>query len=194
MEKIIIGIDESGDDGHKFGKGSTNNFVLSAICINEKDLKNINKYLDNIFEKSHIKELKYSVASKSLISNIIKEIKKYDIKIFYINIDKRSTEKNKDIYTESLYFICKQSTEVYKDKNIIYHIDYRGGKKHSKNIGIDLQKFLNKNTTNKCKVKYMDSKNSITIQMSDLVSGILRNKFENNKDEEIYNIIKKLII
>lgn len=90
---MIIFIDDSGDAGFKFDRGSTEFFVISAVIFDDnleaektavaiKELKRELSYPDSV-------EFKFNKSRKKIRIKFLKKINKYEFRIRCLIVDKR---------------------------------------------------------------------------------------------------------
>lgn len=179
--KINIYIDESGDTGVKFDKGSSVFFVVSLLCIKYDDHIKTEKMLKGIVDSLNIypKELKFSDTSFRNKGLFFNKIKNLDF-MAHIFVFKKRTQKD-------FYYFIKNSLEnirIEPDIRYIITID-----------GIDSSKFTGSNIRNiramfkKTTLTFLDSRKCIFLQLSDMLAGLVHSFHKNKKDYEKFLIM-----
>lgn len=205
--KSLVFIDESGDAGFKFEKGSSVYFIISAVIFSDfleaektavaiKELRRKEGFSDNF-------EFKFNNSSKKTRENFFEAVKTFDFKIRYLIVDKRKIKSdelknNKDsFYSYAIKMLLKYSNDTILDASI--KIDGSGDRVFKRNFSSYLRKNLNFSDKKIIKnFKFIDSKENVLIQLADMVAGSERRYFEYRNglktDAEIYrNIIKRKI-
>jgi coenzyme F420-reducing hydrogenase delta subunit len=181
-KKINIYVDESGDTGIKFNKGSSELFIVSFLYVNNSELEKIEQILKEIIHDLDIypKELKFSSTSfknKTLFLNRIKNLN-FKAEIFVY----KKYNKN------GFYHFIKQSLEnitIHPETTYKIIID-----------GIDDNKLTTNNIKNiktlfkelKPKIIFLDSRKSLFLQLSDMLAGLVHSIYKNKED---YNVLLK---
>jgi len=185
-------IDESGNLGK-----AEKYFVLTMFNTdNRKKAKRVLKK----FQNTHISnnEIKGSHLDLPLKQTLLSEMKKFNYNIHYIVADKTKTQlfqgkvdKNL-IYNYLLQFIVikviKENSQLPK---ICFHLDNHTIKVKSLNSFSDyikLKAFEN-NYYGDIEVQYYDSHKHTLIQAADIMSNIVWNKYEKNRNH-LYNLIQ----
>jgi hypothetical protein len=185
-KKIHIYIDESGDTGVKFDKGSSEFLVVSLLCIKNDYQIKTEKILKNIIDSLNIypKELKFSDTSFKNKDLFFSKVKDLDF-IAYIFVFKKNTKQD-------FYYFIKHSLE---NMNIEPHTRYM-----ITIDGVDGNKFTGSNIRNiktlfkKTTVNFLDSRKSIFLQLSDMLAGLVHSFYRNKKDyEKILRLLKDKI-
>ncbi|MBC7766752.1 DUF3800 domain-containing protein [Arenimonas sp.] len=190
QEKLHIYIDESGDTGIKFEKGSSEFFVISIVIVSSKDLSELNKNLEEIRDgllfKS--KEIKFS---KILFKHKIiffKSIRRLNFIAYAFIFNKNFCKQYK--YIDYLTQPLKELSLSNNSAESIITIDGKDKKMFSNN---DI-KMIKNLTRIKTKIIFCDSKKSILIQLSDMLAGLIHAVYKNkNGYFETLNLLQHKI-
>lgn len=95
QKKIHIYIDESGDIGIKFEKATSEFFVISLLCIENKNLPYLESFLCNTKDILNIKQKEFKFSQTTYIKKIsfYKKIKDLDF-LAHVFIYKKKVHKN----------------------------------------------------------------------------------------------------
>lgn len=201
---VHVFIDESGDAGFKFDKGSSDFFVIAMIVFDD-DLEMTRTSVAVGLLKRKIgfedyREFKFHKLSKKIRVMFFTEIKKFKFKIISLSVDKRKIISIKFKNNIKLFYInaikMLEKINNISDSGIKIKLDGGGGKLFKRNFSSYLRKELNLKDKNIIRnLKFVDSKNNSLIQLADMVAGALRKSIESNeKDKDIYrDILKKHI-
>lgn len=201
---MLVFIDDSGDAGFKFEKGSSRFFVISLIIFDDeleaekaavaiKDLKRSLRFPDDV-------EFKFFKSRKIVRIKFLEAIKPFQFRVRNLVIDKtlihsEELRGNKNsFYSYAIKMVLKHSDNSIIDAKI--KIDGSGDRTFRKRFLGYLTRQLNtqqKRIVKNCKL--VNSKNNVLIQMADMIAGGVRRSFdESRKDAATYkNIIKKHI-
>jgi len=201
---MLVFIDDSGDPGFNFEKGSTAFFVIACIIFSDdlevervgvsiKELKRALKFPDEV-------EFKFNKSSRKIREKFLKSVNGFDFKIRCLVIDKRIIKSDKlkndknSFYSYAIKSLLGNSGESILNAKI--RIDGSGDRVFRRRFLTYLRKQLNtkqKKIIESCKL--VDSKNNVLIQMVDMIAGSIKRSHDESKtDSLIYkNIFKKHI-
>ena len=193
---MIIFIDESGDPGFKLNRGSSRYFVLSALVIESREeIANIcsNANLKSITSKG---EMKFNKMNKRLVRKALSILCKYPIQIYTLLLDKYQISTigkyPQSLIYEHLFYLLLKECVSSKKGNLEIRVDGLKNNKWVSSLKVSLRKKLGV----KIRLKMVNSKNDILIQLSDLVAGSTRRSYYQDKGDYLSyrNIIQKKII
>ncbi len=193
MNKKYAFIDEFGAFGFDFDNpGCSTHFIIVAIVVDEKDLASVSDGIEvtrkKIFQTGEIKSNKVGKNHSRRIA-VLNELKQLPFHIFAIVYDKRKIYKNSGLrYKQPFYKfinnIVHQELRI-NYSNLVITADEIGGNDYlssfaeyvrSKEIPLDL--FDNS------LFKFENSKQSIIIQLADIVAGSLAYNYDVHKIAE----------
>lgn len=198
---MLVFIDDSGDAGFKFEKGSSTFFIISCIIFKDeleaekaavaiKELRRKLKFPDDV-------EFKFSKSSRITRQKFLQTINKFNFKIRSVVVNKtiirsRELRGNKNSFYSYVIKLLLQ----YSDGSILnakVRIDGSGDRIFRRSFLTYLRKQLNSSQRKIMKdCQLLDSKNNVLIQMVDMIAGSIRRSYEISKrDREIY---KKIFI
>ena len=171
-------IDESGDTG--FSKKSTKNFILTGFVISESDSEKLSKDIKKYFRKI-IKIYKnrphffhaYKETDKTR-SDLLKIINKHEYKVLYSVIKKK--DKKVDYAEEINKFISRLDKEVI---NICIS-------KYDTRKSVEVKIIASNKSRN---ISFELSRTNNLLQVADLFSWIIFNKYELGKEEFYKSIV-----
>ena len=201
---MLVFIDDSGDPGFRFEKGSTLIFVISCVIFDDeleaektaiaiKDLRRKLKFPEDT-------EFKFNKSSRDVRIKFLEAVNPFKFRGRCLVIKKeiiRSNELKKSknsFYSYAIKMLLKHSSGSILNAKI--RIDGSGDKIFRKNFISYLRKQLNSTQTrimDDCKL--LDSKNNVLIQLADMIAGsIYRSHHLEKKDHLVYKkIIQKHI-
>lgn len=205
-----IFIDESGDPGFKFEKGSSKYFVIACVIFKDKlEMERTALMIKDLKRELGFKdgtEFKFSQSKNEVKINFLTQVNKTQWSVVALIIDKtkiRSTELKNNKTSFYNYFVktlIKNNNSIYNAK---INIDGSGDRDFKRSFKTYLNRELNiKDSKKFLDFKFIDSKKDVLIQMSDMICGSIRRYYEaDNTDKNIFtrdrnykNIIKNHII
>jgi len=190
-----IWIDESGDCGFKFDKGSSEFLIIVMVYFvgnfNDNKIESIFENLKSRLNLTKDYEFKFSRCKNKFREEFLKTITDLPIRYKAIIINKKKIEPAElRLQPQQLY--CELIRRLLYDnkpplKKAIMIIDEAVAKIHSREFNSILRKYLSKNIISKIRQKR--SKNNIMIQIADMIAGSIFRKYKKN-DNNYYAIIK----
>lgn len=202
---MIIFIDESGDAGFKTQRGSSKFFVIALVIFDdeleaEKTAIKI-KDFKMALGKSLNYEIKFNNLKKSDKLDFLEIIKTRKFRVRAIVVKKEKVYSanlrtdTKIYYNFFLRQVLEHNNATIKDAKL--RLDGFGERKFKKAMGSYLRQSLNGKIRNKVmnNLKFVDSKNSVLIQLADMIAGSIHRSYQKEKyDSKIYKeVIKKRI-
>lgn len=193
---MLIFIDDSGDPGFKLGKGSSDVFVIAMVIFHdnldaEETALRIKK-LKRELGFSDWFEFKFNKASPELRKQFLSAMRSRSFEVRAIVVEK------KKIYSthlrnsrEGFYnFIVRNLISHYQHAsfdNATVKIDGRASKLLRKDFDTYLRKMVNSPQLQRIKkIKHVDSRSDMLIQLADMVAGSIRRSFSNKSDAQSY--------
>ena len=189
---MLVFIDDSGDPGFKFKKGSSKFFVIaSVIFVDElevertavaiKELKRLLRFPDDV-------EFKFNKSRKEVREKFLQAINKFDFYIRCLVIDKsviysEELKNNKNsFYSYAIKLLLKYSKGSILNAKV--KIDGSGDRFFRRNFLGYLRQQLNSGDRKIIKnCKLVNSKGNVLIQMADMVAGSIRRSYDANKSD-----------
>lgn len=177
--KNLIFIDDSGDPGVKFDKGSSAYFSLCAVKFtNTLEAENCAISMKNWKRKMNLRddfEIKFNKLNRKNRHSILKMLEKHSFEIYCITHKK--TIYDAISYSEYINKLFKTYEGVFTESKIF--ID---GTAETKNLNLFKNKITANTKISTINIKVLDSRDNILIQMADIFVGSLNNKLKNNKE------------
>ncbi len=200
---MLVFIDDSGDPGFKFDKGSSTHFVIACIVFDDNldaeetalKIKRLRRSLGR--RDDH--EFKFNKASKDIRLAFLNEIKGCKFRVRAIVADKsiiRSIElrrnKNK-FYNYMIKEVLSKSAGKIIDGRI--RLDGHEDRSYKKAATTYFRQQANPDGSIIKDMKFVNSKNDNLIQLADMVAGsLLRTTQKRKTDSDIYlKVINKRI-
>jgi len=196
-----IFIDESGDAGFKFDKGSSRFFVMVAIIYDDSlEVEKTAVAIKSLRRKigfSDNKEFKFNKLNKEFRVKFFKETNIFKFKVKCLTIDKktlkdRGLRSDKDsFYAYAVKMFLKRGASSVLGTKV--KLDGSGDKIFRRNFFSYLRKELNQEDKRMIRnVRFVDSKDNQLIQLADMVAGAIRRSLEEGKsDKDTYKSIFK---
>ncbi len=183
----LIFIDDSGDPGFKFIRGSSHLFVIACVIFNSKISAEYTsasiKLLKERLGWKQEREFKFHRANDKQKKLFFGTIKKQDFVIQAIVVNKDTiTDKNLQ-NSESFYsHIIKMILDSYKDMKLArISLDGSGNKSFRKKSTAEIRKTINKDNYRMVDFRLVDSKDDVLIQLADMVAGAMNAKYDKSK-------------
>ena len=204
QSKTLVFIDDSGDPGFRFNKGSSRFFVIAAVIFDDtleaektalaiKELKRAFRFPDDI-------EFKFNKSKKDVRIKFLETVCRSRFKIRSLVVDKKliysgelKNSKN-SFYSYAIKMLLAYSGDSILDAKI--KLDGSGDRLFKRSFSVYLRHSLNsreKKIMNN--LKFINSKENVLIQLADMIVGSIRRSYESDKnDKDVYKrIIKKHI-
>jgi len=212
-----IFVDESGDPGKVYksspsGKkiitGASLFYILSAVCLDSEKLFLLEDKILGIKNKYGFRnEIKSNVIPLVLYKDLLKIINQLNIKIFYRLIDKKkykgtfAVERNRKLHNifdeynlAKLISFAVKKCDVVGAEVVIDRADRRMLDGNFENFNNYLKRKTNTKTIERIKhVTHVDSKYVNVMQISDIVSGAIKDSFM-KKNPSLKEIINKRLL
>ena len=211
-----IFVDESGDPGKPFIKndegkkvptGASLYYILSAICFDSKQLFLLEDMIMDTKNKfGYRKEIKSTDVSLPLYKELLDILNKLNIKTYYRLVDKKkykgkfaaSGRKNHNVFDEynlvKLVNLATRKSGFLNTEIVIDRADRRLLDGNFENCDNYLKKRVNTKTIERIKhVTHVDSEYVNAMQMSDLVSGAIKDHFT-KRNTDLKEIIRKSLL
>jgi len=212
-----IFVDESGDPGKVYKPSSSGKkiitgaslfYILSAACLDSEKLFLLEDKILGIKNKHGFRsEIKSNIIPLVLYKDLLKLINKLNIKIFYRLIDKKkykgtfAVEGNRKLHNifdeynlAKLIDIAVRKCDMRSVEVVIDRAERRLLDGNFENFNNYLKKRVNTKTIERVKyVTHIDSKYVNAMQISDLVSGAIKDSFT-KKNPSLKEIIDKRLL
>lgn len=193
MNKLVF-IDDSGDPGFRFTRGSSRFFVFALICFEDKanahNISNSIRVLRGALGKDDQFEFKSSKSNNNHKTEFWNVVNEFDYHISAVIVNKEKF-RNKSIITNSEHFynyILHQTinnNRIYLENSSIY-VDGNYPKKYKQKI----QKYMNNNIVfDNYNLRFINSRTNLMIQMADMAAGAIFQYYERG-DDSFYKLIQ----
>ncbi|MCI0691686.1 DUF3800 domain-containing protein [candidate division KSB1 bacterium] len=197
---MLVFVDEAGDIGFKFSKGSSRLLVVTIVLFEEQEeAKNCDTRIDLLRNELQLPrrfEFHFNQNSPEIRKAFLQAVVPYNFFYFAIVIDKEKfnltartpTAEAFYRYARSLVF---ESAKPYLSDAIVT-IDGSGGRDFKRNLQHDLKKRINRPLA---KVRYIkmikvqDSEGNNLIQLADMICGAINRSFSGKPDAPDYRKI-----
>ena len=201
---MLVFIDESGDPGFSFEKGSSKIFVI--VCVLFKDELEVEKAavaikdLRRKLQFSDKTEFKFNGSRKKIRLDFLNTIKPFSFTVRTLVVKKehirsKQLKNNKNsFYNYFIKMVLHHNRDTIRNAKI--RIDGSGDRQFRRNFLSYLRKELNNKDQKIIKnIKLVDSKENVMIQMADMLAGTIRRYKEGEKDDakEYWSTIRKKV-
>jgi hypothetical protein len=181
---MLAVIDDAGDPGFKFERGSSQFFVIACIVFDNlaeaEMVANALRCFKAERNWSIAYELKFNTLRKDMIKELLSAVLSYNFRIRSIVVDK-PTVKNHEMRSKPGAFYNYVVKEVLARDDTLYNakvrLDGKAGRKYKRQAVAYFRKAVNKQDYKIADFDFADSKKTDLIQLADLVVGsIYRSK------------------
>lgn len=197
---MLVFIDDSGDTGFKFERGSSRYFVISLLIFDddleaEKMSVAIKQLKRDIGIGDH-EEFKFNKSRDKNRELFLQTINQFQFRVRSLVVEKEvlyspELHKKESFYAYFIKQVLKFSGSTILEAKI--RIDGSGDRAFKKNFVSYLRKELNsKDKVIMKQCRFVDSKSDVLIQAIDMIAGSIRRSHE-NRENKFRNIIKSHI-
>lgn len=198
---MLVFIDDSGDPGFRFDKGSSRIFLICCVIFNDdleaertavaiKELRRELKFPDNV-------EFKFNKSQRDVREKFLRCVNRFKFEARALIIDKKLIRSNElrenknSFYSYAIKLVLKHSHDSILDAKV--RIDGSGDRVFRRNFLSYLRRQLNsgqKKIIGNCKL--VDSKSNVLVQMADMLAGSIKRSYDLEKtDHDVYKEIFK---
>lgn len=195
-----IFLDESGELGFNFKKGSTKFFTITLLVCGVKEEQELQRVIKKVRQrilKKKMKrspEIKWNNSNEDIKEKVFKKLESIDFEIFTIVLDKSKVYdylkgKKHKLYNYLSKLIIAECSIDGKFELIVDR------SKNKRSLRDDFNNYVKENVKKECSnlsIKHEDSKSNGGLQVLDFISGAIFNKYEFN-NKKYYNKIKNKI-
>jgi len=130
-------------------------------------------------------EIKFNSAQKSLIKNLLRFIQRFEFEAYAAVVDKTKTTVLPQLSVgESLYhFVIKELLLKLELSETVIFIDGVAHKRQAERIRTYLRHALKEHKAAKYKIKFVDSRKDVMIQLADVVAGSIARSYDKEKHD-----------
>lgn len=180
---MLIFLDESGDTGYHFEKGSSHYFVVGLVIFHDHDQAiKCDQAIQALKEELGCGEFHFSSNRDYIRKAFLKTVSKYRFEHSAKNIDKTKETKREDLYEHT----CRDLIETispYPSKTTLT-MDQHGGIVQQGKLKRDLKNALGLKMG--LKVKFQNSRKNNLLQLADYYTSLYKNKFLGRIDKNKY--------
>ena len=181
-------MDDSGDPGFKFERGSSELFVIACVIFDspyeaEFASAGIRLLKDKMGWRQH-REFKFNKTNDEQRKAFLLEMKRYDFRIRAVVVDKERITKPKLRGSENFYnLVVSDVLERFDNmKEAMVKLDGSGDRGFKRKMTSNVRKKLNRNGKRKiADFALEDSQDNVLIQLADMVAGAIRLRYNRNK-------------
>jgi hypothetical protein len=194
MREQLVFIDESGDPGFKFDRGSSSHFVIACVIFDDKlDAEEAALIIKKFRRKKNLSdnsEFKFNKTNKTLIKELLKEIVRANFRVCAISIDKTKIRSHELRNNKESFYNYAVKLALSRSENIIdadIRIDGHASREYKKSTFAYLRKEVNVVQRKIAKIRFVDSQSNVLIQLADIAAGsVFRLANVNKSDRKDY--------
>jgi hypothetical protein len=191
-------IDDSGDLGLTFKKGSSSHFVLTLILFDRKEeAERVSRAIEDFKKREGFPEkveLKFTKSNKRIRKSFLEKIRKFKFVIYGLHVSKELFIEKESLHESLSYKVLVKDLirRIISDEyDLNIKIDGYGSRQFERTF-VSYLKEESKRINSQTRITLVDSKNDVLIQLADMVAGAIRISFDNErKDGLIYRDIMK---
>jgi hypothetical protein len=194
---MLIFIDDSGDPGFKFDKGSSTHFVIACVIFDdnldaEETALKIKRFRRSLGWRDE-QEFKFNKASKKIRQAFLNEVKNCNFRIRAIVVNKTSI-KNTELRTDKNKFYNYIIKEVLVNNqgtilNASIRLDGHQDRSYKMATLTYFRQQLNQQNRLLKNIRFVDSQKDSLIQLADMVASSIFRTTQNKTDKEEYKTI-----
>ncbi len=194
---MLVFIDESGDPGFKFDKGSSRYFTIALVVFEDRENAiACDRRIELLrWELGWKGEFHFYRNSDNLRRDFLHAVSPYHFFYYGIVIDKERQRHMAKQYSSKwsfYHYVCGLVFESAKDKllNATVVIDASGNFAFRRELALHLRRVMNTGTIKRIsKVKMQRSGSNNLIQLADYVVGIINRSVQHKKNSDVYRKI-----
>ena len=183
----LIFIDDSGDPGFKFNKGSSDYLVIACVIFDtpvraEYTAASIKILKENMGWKQE-REFKFHRANDVQKISFFNTMKSHSFKIHAVITDKKNLHNRNNHSSESFYgYMVKAALDGYIEMDLArICLDGSGNKNFKRKSTANIRQAINKNSRRMAEFRLVDSRDNVLIQLADMIAGAINAKFDTSK-------------
>lgn len=196
---MLVFLDEAGDLGFKFSKGSSHFLIITLVLFdNEEEAKSCDLRIGLLRRELRLPEkfeFHFNQNSPEIRKDFLRAVAPYKLSYFAVVIDKNKFRMPEPASAKAFYrHACSLVFEIAKKRlnEAIVTIDGKGGRHYKRDLQRDLKKKINEPKANVryiATIKIQDSAANNLIQLADMVCGAVNRSFSGKPDAHEYRQI-----
>ena len=200
MSKQFLFLDESGNTTLK--DASSNHLVIGTVLVvDHENLISLTDAMNEFRTKlgwKELQEIKFMLTKKSIIIDLLKFIQQFEFEVYGLVIDKRKITALQQLEMDkSLYnYVIKELLIRLKLTDPVIFIDGVAHKKQAERIRTYLRQNLRQHGVVKSKIRFVDSRKEVLIQLADVVAGSIARSYSERKanNKEYIKLLEPKIV
>jgi hypothetical protein len=195
---VYIYLDESGDVGFDFVRGSSRYFVIALVLVDDPiPLHEAINTLRTHLGMPREREFKFYSTSDDARLQFFQAVRTYPFKVRCLVVDKKQLRSShlrskEPFYSYLIKMLLKYDSGTIRGAKLVIDESFKG-KRHKNNLGSYLKRELNSQAKVKIdKVMYHTSHSDNLIQLADMVVGAIARRYERG-DGQYHQLIRKKI-
>ena len=183
----LIFIDDSGDPGFKLDHGSSRFFVIACVIFDnpisaEYTAASLKMLKEKLGWKQE-REFKFHRANDKQKGLFFAAVKKHNFKIRAIVVDKNKISEPALKKSESFYsYVVQKVLNDYTGMNLArISLDGSGNRNFRKKSTTEIRQTINNGSRRMVEFRLVDSRDSVLIQLADMVAGAIAAKSDKTK-------------
>lgn len=195
---IFVYLDESGDTGFKFDKGSSRFFVVTILVTS--DPVPLNAEIEAFrheyrFPENH--EFKFYSSPDSVRSQFLRLLLKHECLVRCLIVDKHVLNQTRvrndgDLYSTVVGLLLQYGREWLIDTRLV--LDRRAQKTKRDSLALSLRREMNHDGIRRIRdIKYHESHRDNLLQAVDMASGAINARYARNRPEFLHIIRSRVV-
>lgn len=185
---MFVFIDESGDPGFHFERGSTRLFVFSAVCFtNGESVDSARERVGKVkVSLGHKPELKFSKMKFVDVANVFEVLETLDVAVFAQVIDKTALSgEERGVFSYRSALMHFRSLLLFKGVSGLVILDGTSGREHARELKREfLATTFGEEPAEKFRsLTLKSSHGEILLQVADIVAGTIRRAYDRDRLE-----------
>lgn len=186
----LVFIDDSGDPGFKLDKGSSSHFVIACVIFDdpldaEETALEIKKYRRSMGWNDN-REFKFNKTKKKYIKELLAHLAQCNFSVRAICVDKSKIYSHELKNKQDSFYNYTIKEVLAKSSNLVcadVRLDGHSGREYKKSAITYLRREANIGSRKVNKVRFVDSRTNVLIQLADLVAGSILRSTQNSKTD-----------
>jgi hypothetical protein len=181
-------VDDSGDPGYKFGKGSSN-FLVYTACVFEhpEEIQEMVLAIEAVKIQTGLnpnEEIKFTKSSRRLRLTFLERITLFKFRSISVVLDKRDLPERRAAAVQQIVLqeLLLNPSDSLKSAKVF--IDGQGSKSDLRRLRNGIGNYSEIGIQRIREVKFADSRKNNLIQLADMVAGAVHKSFESNNPKD----------
>ncbi|MDR3360270.1 MAG: DUF3800 domain-containing protein [Bifidobacteriaceae bacterium] len=189
----LVFLDDAADPGFRFERASSRHFVIACVVFDDTGAAERVAAAVKEFRRargwSDAHELKFNKLEKTILKELLAVVAHHDYRLHATRVDKLLIEDPRlrgDTGTFYNFVISQALDRIPGLDEADVRIDGRAGRRARQSAGAYFRQRLNSQTRKIDRLRFVDSKTNVLIQLADLVAGSVYRQVQDKTDAADY--------